>query len=107
MFVVLQELNTPGNIGTIVRTADAAGAHGVILLGATADPLSPAALKASMGSVFAVPVVTVASEAELLAWAGHSRLHVAALDRGRIDLAVAGRTASTACCCCSATRAPG
>lgn len=79
VFVVLQELNTPGNIGTIVRTADAAGAHGIILLGATADPLSPTALKASMGSVFAVPVVTVSSEAELLAWAGHSRLHVAAL----------------------------
>lgn len=77
VFVVLHELNTPGNIGTIIRTADAAGAHGVILLGATADPLAPAAIKASMGSLFAVPVVAVATEAELLAWAAD--LYVVAL----------------------------
>lgn len=56
VFVVLHEVANPGNLGTIVRTADAAGAAGVILLGATADPYAPAAVKASMGSLFAVRV---------------------------------------------------
>lgn len=85
VFVVLHQLSTPGNIGTIIRTVDAAGAQAVILLGNSADPLSPAAVKASMGSLFAVPVVAVATEAELLEWA--SDLHVAALTgAGATDL---------------------
>lgn len=81
VFVVLHELQNPGNIGTIVRTADAAGATGVILLGNTADPLAPAAIKASMGSLFAVPVVA-AEPAELLAWAGEQGARLVALSGG-------------------------
>jgi TrmH family RNA methyltransferase len=79
VFVVLHELQNPGNIGTIIRTADAAGATGVILLGTSADPLSGPAIKASMGSLFAVPVVAVAGQAELLAWAAGSGLRLVAL----------------------------
>jgi TrmH family RNA methyltransferase len=79
VFVVLHELQNPGNIGTIIRTADAAGAAGVILLGTCADPLSGAAIKASMGSLFALPVVAVAEPAELLAWAADSGLRTVAL----------------------------
>jgi TrmH family RNA methyltransferase len=79
VFVVLHELQNPGNIGTIIRTADAAGATGVILLGTSADPLSGAAIKASMGSLFAVPVVAVAEQAELLAWASGAGLRLVAL----------------------------
>lgn len=87
VFVVLHELSTPGNIGTIIRTVDAAGGHGVILLGPTADPLSPAAIKASMGSLFAVPVVAVGSESELLDWVRTNQLHSAALTgSGSTDL---------------------
>ncbi len=87
VFVVLHELSTPGNIGTIIRTADAAGARGVILLGNSADPLSPAAVKASMGSLFAVPVVAVPTEASLLEWAAGAGLHLAALTgSGAVDL---------------------
>ena len=82
VFVVLHELQNPGNIGTIVRTADAAGAAGVILLGTSADPLSGASIKASMGSLFALPVVSVAEPPELLAWAAEHGLRLIALTGG-------------------------
>ncbi|WP_445185430.1 TrmH family RNA methyltransferase [Pseudonocardia sp. Cha107L01] len=69
VFLALHQIGNPGNLGTVIRTADAAGAAGVILLGDTADPFAPAAVKASMGSLFAVPVVTVADPAEFQGWA--------------------------------------
>src|SRR5262252_1468822 len=56
VFVALHEVANPGNLGTIIRTADAAGAAGVILIGQAADPFDPAAVKASMGALFSVPV---------------------------------------------------
>ncbi|MFO1172001.1 MAG: RNA methyltransferase [Hyphomicrobiaceae bacterium] len=62
-WVVLEELRDPGNLGTIIRTADAAGARGVILVGDCADPYAPEAVRASTGSVFAVPVATASVEA--------------------------------------------
>ena len=55
--VVLDSLGDPGNVGTIIRTAEAAGAGGVIVLPGTADPYSPKALRASAGSALRVPVV--------------------------------------------------
>jgi len=62
VFLALHEVGNPGNLGTVVRTADAAGAAGVILLGDTADPFAPAAVKASMGSLFAVPIAAASSQ---------------------------------------------
>lgn len=56
-FIAAHEVANPGNIGTIIRTADALGAAGVALVGDTTDPFSPQAVKASMGSLFALPVV--------------------------------------------------
>ncbi len=66
-WVALQAVRDPGNLGTIVRTADAAGCGGVILVGACCDPYSVEAVRATMGSIFAVPLVK-ASVAEFLAW---------------------------------------
>jgi TrmH family RNA methyltransferase len=68
-FVVLHRVRDPGNLGTIVRTADAAGCGGVILVGECCDPYSVEAVRATMGSIFAVPL-TRASEAEFAAWRG-------------------------------------
>jgi TrmH family RNA methyltransferase len=68
LFVALHEIGNPGNLGTIIRTADAAGAAGVILLGQATDPFDPASVKASMGAVFGVPVVRAAA-AGFLGWA--------------------------------------
>ncbi|MBN8949976.1 MULTISPECIES: RNA methyltransferase [unclassified Rhizobium] len=66
-WVALDRVRDPGNLGTIIRTADAAGASGVILVGETTDPFSLETVRATMGSVFAVPVVKATAE-EFLAW---------------------------------------
>jgi len=66
-WVALDRVRDPGNLGTIIRTADAAGASGVILLGEATDPFSLETVRATMGSVFAVPV-TRASPEEFIAW---------------------------------------
>ncbi|WP_242219709.1 TrmH family RNA methyltransferase [Shinella zoogloeoides] len=66
-YVALDRVRDPGNLGTIIRTADAAGASGVILLGETTDPYSMETVRATMGSVFALPLVK-ASPADFLGW---------------------------------------
>jgi RNA methyltransferase, TrmH family len=52
--VALEGVRDPGNLGTILRTADCTGAGGVVLLGESCDPFSVEAVRASMGSIFAV-----------------------------------------------------
>lgn len=69
VFVALYQVANPGNLGTIIRTADSFGASGVVLVGPSADPYAPAAVKASMGSLFALPVVHVAEPSAVLHWA--------------------------------------
>jgi TrmH family RNA methyltransferase len=69
VFLALHEIGNPGNLGTIIRTADAAGAAGVILLGHATDPYDPAAVRASMGAVFAVPVAQAPGVAGFFGWA--------------------------------------
>ena len=56
-WVALDRIRDPGNLGTIIRTADSAGADGIILVGDTTDPYSLEATRASMGSIFNVPLV--------------------------------------------------
>src|SRR5438876_363273 len=51
-WVTLDHVGNPGNLGAILRTCDAVGCAGIILLGDTTDPYHPAALRASMGAVF-------------------------------------------------------
>lgn len=63
--VALEGVRDPGNLGTILRTADATGAGGVVLLGESCDPFSVEAVRASMGSLFAVKLAR-ASFAELV-----------------------------------------
>lgn len=55
--IVLDRIQDPGNLGTIIRTADAAGAGGVVLSEGTVDPYSPKVLRSTMGSIFHVPVI--------------------------------------------------
>lgn len=75
-FVALHEVASPGNLGTVIRTADAAGAGAVVLVGPTADPYDPAAIKASMGAIFSVPVARAAGSDEFFAWAARRDLPV-------------------------------
>lgn len=67
VWVALDRVRDPGNLGTILRTVDAAGAKGIILVGDTTDPFSVETVRATMGSVFAVPVAR-ATPQEFLAW---------------------------------------
>lgn len=62
LWVALEGIRDPGNLGTIVRTADAVGAAGVILIGETVDPFSMEAVRATMGSIFAVPLSRMSRE---------------------------------------------
>lgn len=66
-WVVLEEVRDPGNLGTIVRTVDAVGAAGVVLVGSCCDPYSRECVRATMGSIFTVPMAR-ASAPELHAW---------------------------------------
>ena len=66
-WVALEAVRDPGNLGTIVRTADAAGCGGVILVGDCCDPYSVEAVRATMGSVFAVPIARAEVDG-FLAW---------------------------------------
>jgi TrmH family RNA methyltransferase len=66
-WVALEHVRDPGNLGTIIRTADAAGCGGVILVGECVDPFSVEAVRATMGSVFAVKIARATREA-FLAW---------------------------------------
>jgi TrmH family RNA methyltransferase len=67
--VALDRVRDPGNLGTVIRTVDAVGAKGVILVGDTTDPFSVETVRATMGSIFAVPVAKATTEA-FLAWRG-------------------------------------
>ena len=55
--VALEAVQNPGNLGTVLRTCDAVGAKALILLDNSTDPYDPAAVKASMGSIFTIPIV--------------------------------------------------
>lgn len=57
IWLVAERLRDPGNLGTILRTADAVGAGGLILIGECVDPFSVEAVRASMGALFTIPVV--------------------------------------------------
>jgi len=81
----LDRIRDPGNLGTIIRTADAVGADGIILIGDTVSPYAPEAARATMGSVFALPLARL-SEAEFLPlMAGFNGLKVGAHLQGAVD----------------------
>lgn len=66
-WIALDRVRDPGNLGTIIRTADATGASGVILVGDCTDPFSMETVRATMGSMFALPLVKT-SPADFLKW---------------------------------------
>ena len=68
LWVALEAIRDPGNLGTVIRTADAVGASGVALIGNSCDPYSREAVRASMGSIFNVPLVRI-EQARFPAWA--------------------------------------
>ena len=104
--VVFDRPASPGNLGTLIRSADAFGASGVIVTGHAADVYDPRSVRASTGSLFSLPVVRVPSHRPVLDWAGalpargldvsvvgadeHGELDVADVDFTRATLLVIG-----------------
>lgn len=68
LLVVLHQLNNPVNVGAILRTAEAAGAGGVITTRNTSDPFSPKSLRGAMGSAFRLPIWTGPTYEEMIEW---------------------------------------
>lgn len=66
--VVFDRPTGPGNIGSIIRSADAFGADGLIVTGHAADAYDPKSVRASTGSIFALPSVRVPSQREVMEW---------------------------------------
>ena len=94
--LVIEGVEKPGNLGAILRTADAAGIAGVIVCDGRTDPANPAVIRASLGTVFTVPLA-MASTAETIEWCrARSRRVVAATPTGTIlwhESRLAGPTA--------------
>ncbi len=84
--VVFDRPTQPGNLGTLVRSADAFGATGLVVTGHAADPYDPRAVRSSTGSLFALTVVRAPSHREVLAWARPRDVTVVGTDEtGDVD----------------------
>ena len=81
--LVVEGIEKPGNLGAILRTGDAAGIAGVIACGGGTDPANPAAIRASLGTVFTLPLAVSATPAAIAWCAGKARRVVAATPEGR------------------------
>ncbi len=75
VWVGLSEIADPGNLGTIIRTCDATGAKGVILIGNCTDPYDPTALRASMGGIFNKELVKI-EEDKFVHWVEENKIAV-------------------------------
>jgi TrmH family RNA methyltransferase len=73
LIAVLDRLQDPGNVGVLIRTADACGADAVILLPGTCDAFMPKVLRSTAGSIFHLPVIRAETE-EFLSWASKKKI---------------------------------
>lgn len=85
LWVALDSVADPGNLGTIMRTAEAVGARGIILIGNATDPHDPAAVKASMGAVFSLTLVHSSRDAFHVWQQTNQLLMVGASDHAKTD----------------------
>jgi TrmH family RNA methyltransferase len=85
LVVICEEVRDPGNLGTIIRAADAAGADAVVLTGRTVDPYNPKVVRATTGSLFHLPVVVGVDLATAAERARSAGLRVIAADVGGAD----------------------
>ncbi|MGI6367903.1 MAG: TrmH family RNA methyltransferase [Anaerolineae bacterium] len=86
LLVVAWQLQTPGNLGSIIRTSDAIGADAVIVVEPSADLYDPQTIRATMGSFYALPTIRVPEEGLLCQW-------LARLKRSAVPLRVMGTSA--------------
>jgi RNA methyltransferase, TrmH family len=96
LILVLAGLQDPGNVGTLLRSAEAFAATGALLLPGTASAWNPKALRASAGSAFRLPAIQMTEEEALTLLAKHHVLAMAAVSRGGTPLAAAPLTRPSA-----------
>lgn len=75
LVVVFDRPASPGNLGTLIRSCDAMGVHGLIITGHTVDLYSPETINAATGSFFALPIVRLASHDNLVPWIEEIQKH--------------------------------
>jgi TrmH family RNA methyltransferase len=83
LFIVLDRLQDPGNVGTLIRTADAVGAAAVALIEPCVDPFDPKTVRGSMGSLFNVPLTRTDDVAALFDWLHDQKLRPVGADAHR------------------------
>jgi RNA methyltransferase, TrmH family len=72
LLLVVEAIEKPGNLGTMLRTADAAGCRAVIVCDPTTDPFNPNVVRASLGTLFTVPLAVCTTEEAITVLADHS-----------------------------------
>ncbi len=80
LYVYCDNVSDPGNLGTIIRTADAAGFRGVLLSEECTDPYSPKCVRSSMGSFFNIDIISNFSRKKLISLKGETKLLCGALE---------------------------
>ena len=86
LFLGLDRVQDPGNMGALIRTAEAAGVGGIVALGGSVDVFSPKVLRSSMGSAFRLPILANATVEQLISLReSHGLKIVAAAGEGEID----------------------
>ena len=76
LVVLVDRPASPGNLGTLIRSCDALGAHGVVITGHATDLYSPEVVRATTGSLFALPIVRLPSHREALSWVAELKVHL-------------------------------
>jgi TrmH family RNA methyltransferase len=96
LVVVVVDIQDPGNVGAIIRSAEAGGASGVAVVGASADAWGWKALRASMGSTLRVPVLQAADAGPVVGVLREAGIQLAAaVPRGGTDMQAADLTGAT------------
>ena len=85
LVLVLHDVRDPGNAGTLIRSADAAGATGVVFTGQSVDPFNPKTLRATAGSIFHVPVGVGSLESTLDSFVARGAATLATVVRGGVS----------------------
>ena len=84
--LILDQVRDPGNVGTLIRTADAFGADAVIATEGSAEVWAPKVVRSSVGSVFHIPIVTNVSFEDATSWGKKAGLQVLAAEAGGVPL---------------------
>jgi TrmH family RNA methyltransferase len=85
LLIIADRIQDPGNLGTIIRIADAAGATGVVAVAGTVDPFNPKAVRATMGSLFHLAIVEAAADDALAALLEYEVRILVADQHGAVD----------------------